>query len=89
MIVRENDQLRPNRTLERERAAIRKEELAHHRTKRDIGYENDCVKCPVNETLTRPTPEQFKKQLYWYLQDAPGEDCPFGGKAAYRSVTSP
>lgn len=43
-----------------------------------------CVPCETKNKKQRPTPEQFKKHLRWFVEDNPGETCPVAGQAAYR-----
>ncbi len=65
----------------------RRQREQHHRNKRDIGPATDCVECEKAGNDTRPTQDEFKRYLYWFLDDVPGTVCPFGGKAAYRWVS--
>ncbi len=43
-----------------------------------------CVACETRHRKERPTPEQFRKHLRWFMEDNPGETCPVAGQAAYR-----
>ncbi len=53
----------------------------------DESLPGECIKCPKPENgSTRPDPHQFRKQLYWFWTDSPGEDCPPAGKGAYRDA---
>lgn len=58
---------------------------AGRRQGRAIGPETDCEKCDEMEgNLSRPTQDQFRKHLKWYLEDSPGDICPPAGKGAYQ-----
>lgn len=47
----------------------------------------NCTSClPMKDSGERPTEEQFRKFLPWYLKDNPTKDCAKGGHAAYGSA---
>jgi len=48
-----------------------------------------CRLCiAVNESDSRPSREQFRKFLPWYLKDNPNDVCPKGGHPAYGSAVN-
>ena len=59
---------------------------ARVRRKRDaiLNYDDNCQSCETRGKSQRPTPEQFRRHLRWFLEDNPGEICPVAGQAAYR-----
>lgn len=60
------------------------ESETHQRNKRSVVSSGNCVPCSTRGQTTRPSPQQFRQHLKWFLEDNPGERCPVAGQAAYR-----
>ncbi|TRY76439.1 hypothetical protein TCAL_00054 [Tigriopus californicus] len=43
-----------------------------------------CAPCSTRNMKGRPSEDQFRMHLQWFLKDNPGETCPVAGQAAYR-----
>lgn len=59
----------------RQRRALKDEHLVGKRK---------CTPCETRNMKGRPTEDQFRMHLQWFLKDNPGETCPVAGQAAYR-----
>jgi Niemann-Pick C1 protein len=52
-------------------------------------YDNECVACNISlNSLSRPSPSEFKKYISFFLEDNPDSSCAKAGHAAYSAAVN-